>query len=172
MLKIQNPVTISATRKRQAGDGIFSWKRIPRSGLNTLARGVRKLQTASGQVSGFCIVTSPSDDLHSGATARDSHPLPFSSRSTRDTQDAFKRTDVRLKTHVTTRACRSQKCSRRWERGRAGSPRGQPAWGARPVRTTNEVRSCALSNISHNLGQEPFALRAPADGTSALPAMR
>jgi len=58
MLKIQNPVTISATRKRQADDGIFSWKRIPRSGLNTLARGVRKLQTASGQVSGLCIVTS------------------------------------------------------------------------------------------------------------------
>jgi hypothetical protein len=30
------------------------------------------------------------DDLHSGATARDSHPLPYSSRSTRDTQTHLK----------------------------------------------------------------------------------
>jgi hypothetical protein len=36
---------------RQAGDGIFSEKRETHGGLNTLARGVRKLQTASGQVS-------------------------------------------------------------------------------------------------------------------------
>jgi hypothetical protein len=59
-------------------------------GLNTLARGVRKLQTASGQVSWLCIVAFRSDDLHSGATARDSHPLPYSSRSTRDTQTHLK----------------------------------------------------------------------------------
>jgi hypothetical protein len=30
------------------------------------------------------------DDLHSGATARDSHPLPYSSRSERDTQTHLK----------------------------------------------------------------------------------
>ena len=28
-----------------------------------------------------------------------------------------------------------------WERGRAGSPRGQPAWGARLVRTEREART-------------------------------
>ena len=87
---MQNPVTFSATRKRQAGDGIFAEKRISQGGLNTLARGVRKLQTASGQVSWLLHRHFLSDDLHSGATARDSHPLPYSSRSTRDTQTHLK----------------------------------------------------------------------------------
>jgi hypothetical protein len=84
-LKRQNPVDLSATRKRQAGDGIFSEERETHSGLNTLARGVRKLQTASGQVSWLLHRRLISNDLHSGATARESHPLPYSSRSTRDT---------------------------------------------------------------------------------------
>src|SRR5258706_11930280 len=78
-------------------------------GLNTLARGVRKLQTASGQVSWLLHRRFRSDDLHSGATARASHPLPYSSLSTRGTQTHLKELRT-MKAHVTTRAGSSQKC--------------------------------------------------------------
>jgi hypothetical protein len=49
-----------------------------------------KAATASGQVSWLLHRRFKRDDLHSGATARDSHPLPYSSRSTRDTQTHLK----------------------------------------------------------------------------------
>ena len=107
-------VTLSATQRRQAGDGIFSAKANSHGGLNTLARGVQK--AANGVRAGLLAFASSlcSDDLHSGATARDSHPLPYSPRSTRDTQTHLKeleRDAPANASQVNTRASRSQKCS-------------------------------------------------------------
>jgi len=77
---------------RQAGDGNLSLRRDFHGGLNNLARGVRKLQTAFGQVSWLLHRRfDGDDDLHSGATARDSHPLPYSPRSDAGQPNAFEK---------------------------------------------------------------------------------
>ena len=53
-LKIQNPVTLSATQRRQAGDGIFSGKEKSLRPEHLFA-GVQKLQQRPGRSPGFCI---------------------------------------------------------------------------------------------------------------------
>ena len=52
-----------------------------------------------------------------------------------------------------------------WERGHAGPPRGQPAWGARSVRTERAARKVFSTTW------EERAADAVADEMSALPAI-
>ena len=78
-LKTQNPVTSSATQRRQAGDGIFFGKQNSHCGLNAFSRAFNKLQQRSGRSPDFASPLN-GEVIHSGATVRDSHPLPYSPR--------------------------------------------------------------------------------------------
>ena len=86
LLKIKIPSPQPA-RKQQAGDGSFFPKGNFPVRPEHLCASVQKLQEHSGRSPGFN--HSLRNDLHSGATARESHPLPYSSRFDAGHPNAF-----------------------------------------------------------------------------------
>jgi hypothetical protein len=79
-LKIQNPVTSSATRSDRLATGSFSEKQKFPLRPEHLFAGVQKLLQRSGRSPDFWLRYEISEVIHSGATVRDSHPLPYSPR--------------------------------------------------------------------------------------------
>ena len=77
--KIKIPPPLPLRKTQQAGDGIFLERENSHCGLNTLCAKCPKLLSAFGQVSWLCFALA-GERIHSGATARDSHPLPYSPR--------------------------------------------------------------------------------------------
>jgi len=58
-MKIQNPVTSTATRKRQAGDGIFSGKEKIPCGLNTFSRAFKSCNIVRAGLLTLIIAANP-----------------------------------------------------------------------------------------------------------------
>src|SRR3989441_11222024 len=77
--KIKIPPPLPLLKTHQAGDGIFVERENSHCGLNTLCAKCPKLLSAFGQVSWLCFALA-GEHIHSGATSRDSHPLPYSPR--------------------------------------------------------------------------------------------
>jgi hypothetical protein len=78
--KIQNPVTSSATRSDRLATGSFSEEqKFPRD-LNTFSRAFKSCCNVRAGLLTFGFALHISEVIHSGATARDSHPLPYSPR--------------------------------------------------------------------------------------------
>lgn len=74
--------------ERQAGDGISFERRIP-CGLNTFSRAFTSCNSVPAGL--LALFIARRDKLHSGATARDSHPLPYSPRFDAGHPNAFER---------------------------------------------------------------------------------
>src|SRR5205085_10638256 len=79
--------------RRQAGDGIiFRKSRNSHCDLNTFSRAFKSCCNVRAGLLTFASLTT-SEVIHSGATARDSHPLPYSPRFYAGHQNVFERSE-------------------------------------------------------------------------------
>jgi len=77
--------------KRQAGDGTFFQQKNSHCGLNTFSRAFKSCCNVRAGLLAFASPASR-EVIHSGATARDSHPLPYSPHFYAGHLNVFERT--------------------------------------------------------------------------------
>jgi len=103
IFKIPSPL-LRAIGDRLATGSFFGKQKFPLRPEHLFA-GVQKLLQRSGRSPDFWLRYAISEVIHSGATARDSHPLPYSPRFYAGHPNVFKRTEgtmFPIQAHVIT----------------------------------------------------------------------
>ena len=89
LLKIKIPSPQHLRESNRLATGSSFRKEISRCGLNTFARAFKSCKSIQAGL--LALIIPLRNDLHSGATARESHPLPYSSRFDAGHPNAFER---------------------------------------------------------------------------------